>query len=167
MYKLRIIKHAEIKLQDLNEIIRVKSIAWPYTYDQQVEWMNKNVKENDFHVLLSGKKEIVAYLNLITTELIIDGLNYNALGIGNVCAIKKGQGFGIELMRQTNQFIIQEGKIGLLFCKPNLVDFYLKCGWTIIKKRQLKLYFDITEIKTMIYNYNNSIEKLTYKKQPF
>jgi hypothetical protein len=167
MYKLRIIKHAEITLQDLNEIIRVKSIAWPYTYDQQVEWMNKNVKENDFHVLLYGKKEIVAYLNLITTELDIDGLNYNAFGIGNVCAIKKGQGFGIELMKQTNQFIIQEGKIGLLFCKPFLVDFYLKCGWTTIKKRKLKLSFDIIDIETLIFNFKFPFTKLTYNKQAF
>ena len=167
MYKLKIVQHADIEKHDIDEIIHIKSAVWPYPYKRQIEWIEKNLKESDLHVFLLNKKKVVAYLNIIDIELIIDSSPFNALGIGNVCAIEKGKGYGIELMKQTNQFIIQEDKIGLLFCKHSLVDFYIKCGWIIIKDQKLKLSFNNKNIEALVFNDILRFHQLTFHGQAF
>jgi hypothetical protein len=167
MFQSVLVTHKEITTIQLNEIIQIKSIAWPYSYEKQLEWIHHNLKNTDIHVLLYQEEILVAYLNLIDIELKIDNILFDALGIGNVCAIEKGKGLGFELLNKTNKFIIEDHSIGLLFCKIDLVSFYTKSSWNLIEKKQLNLVFDTKNIETMIFNYNLPFKKLTFEGKAF
>jgi hypothetical protein len=167
MFELKIIRHADISQQELDGIIRIKSAVWPYSYEKQIEWIDNNLKNSDLHLVFFKQQIAVAYLNLITIELTIDNSIYNAYGVGNVCALEKGKGYGTELLKQTNLYILKENNIGLLFCKLYLISFYTKCCWNVIEKTQLNLSFDNKEIETLIFNYTLSFNQLTFKGQPF
>jgi len=167
MFKLKVIQHAKVSKFELDEIIRIKSIAWEFPYKMQMEWISKNLKGLDLHLLLYKNDNAVAYLNLISIELMIDTITFRALGVGNVCAIEKGKGYGAELMKQTNQYISNENSIGLLFCKTSLTNFYKKFNWSIIEETKLNLTFQNENVKTMLFNFNLPFHVLTFKEQIF
>ena len=167
MFTLKLIRHSEVSETELNEIIIIKSVAWPYPREKQLEWLKANLRDSDLHLLLLNNEKPFAYLNLINIELGIDHKVYGAYGIGNVCSIEKGKGYGDELMKQVNKYIISENKLGLLFCKQSLVDFYKKQNWKLIDKNQITLSLDNSHIKTMIFNYNLPFIKLIFTGRPF
>ena len=164
---MKIIQHSEITPADIDEIIRIKSIAWPYPYESQLNWLNNNLKAEDLHLLLQKGNRSVAYLNLIDIKVEVDNKIENAFGIGNVCAIEKGKGYGNELMKLTNQFINKESKPGLLFCKSELVCFYKKFNWVVIEKKKLRLDINNKNIETMFFNFDQKVELLTYHGNSF
>ncbi|MBU2526455.1 MAG: GNAT family N-acetyltransferase [Bacteroidetes bacterium] len=167
MYKLKILKHSEISKNILEDIIRIKSIAWPYSYNKQIDWINKNLKDSDLHILLLEGEEPVAYLNLISIDFILDNYKYSGFGIGNVCTIEKKKGYGKLIIQLTAQYLSEKNKIGLLLCKPELVNFYKRYGWTVIKKSKLCLSFDNRDIEMMLINHKSTISKLTFSGQAF
>lgn len=138
MYELTKISHSVISSVQLDQIIQIKSVAWPYPYIQQQEWVKNNLKDTDIHVMLMNElHQPVAYLNLITIELLFDSIPVSAYGVGNVCALERGHGWGKELILRTNEYLINQHKIGLLFCKEALVNFYKKNNWTLIPPETL------------------------------
>jgi len=167
MFELRKILHTDLSSQGLDEIINIKSKAWPYSYEKQVEWINNNLKYSDIHLLLIEDNKTVAYLNIIPNVLLFDDINCHFLGIGNVCSIERGKGYGLELMKRVNKLILDENKIGMLFCKPNLVYFYNKSGWKLMEKSRLNLLVDNKNIETMIFNLSLPFNQLTYTGRAF
>ncbi len=167
MCELLLISHKEITDSQLEKIIGVKSRAWPYSYNSQLDWISTNLKDNDTHVLLSSKDKILAYLNLIEIEVMINGILKMGYGIGNVCASETGKGWGREIMHQTNQFVKETNKIGLLFCKNYLIRFYSLSNWKLIEKHKLRLSFDNDRIETMIFNYESDLYSVEYSGRPF
>ena len=167
MFSLKVIRHADISKNELDEIIRIKSVAWPYPYEKQLEWISQHLKNSDLHLILLKNNEAVAYLNLIDIEIEIDHKLYNAFGVGNVCAIEKGKGYGNELMSQTNHYLLLNNKIGLLFCKEGLVSFYRKFGWNKVEKINLQMAFNSSNVVSMIYNCSLEFEVFVYRGQPF
>lgn len=167
MFELILIHHDQITLDLLDEIIKVKSAAWPYNYEEQLNWMNTNLKNSSIHVILLANKNIVAYLNLIEIELIIDS-NYSwGYGIGNVCALKKGKGWGKELISRVNVYLEKNDKIGLLFCKNKLINFYRDNGWFLIRKEQLIFTNIISDINIFAFNLKSDFKILTYTGELF
>jgi hypothetical protein len=167
MFNLILIPHSNISSEYLQEIIRIKSVAWPYSYEEQIKWITDNLKESDIHVLLAFDKYFIAYLNLISVDLEINGKIHGGLGVGNVCTKEKGKGWGKELMMRSNSVIQKADKVGLLFCKSTLVDFYSKCNWEIMDDKKLNVGFNNNEIVTMYFNYNNPIQLIKYFGMPF
>ena len=102
MFHIKLIVHKEITEDELNEVSRIKSAQWHYSYEEQLQWIKKNIKDTDIHVLLSLDGRNIAYLNLIDIELFVEGVAVKGFGIGNVCAIQKGKGFGFVLMKEVN-----------------------------------------------------------------
>jgi len=162
MFELKIIAHRNIIQSDFNEIFEVKSVAWPYPRESQLKWLNENLKDEDLHLLLQTNKKTVAYLNLIKIELKINNKKIKSYGIGNVCSIEKGKGYGFELMKLTNQFIAETLNPGLLFCKPELIRFYEKFNWKVIEKNKIKLAFNNQDVETMYFNFGKNLHSLTY-----
>jgi len=167
MFRIKAIRHTEISNKELDEIIKIKSFAWPYPYEKQLEWINRNITNLDLHMLLLKNNEPVAYLDLIDIKLKVDTKIANAYGVGNVCAIEKGKGYGNELMEQTNKYIAGKQRIGLLFCKKELVSFYNKHGWILMDKSHLALGFDNSNIETMVFFQNDEFKGISYKGPPF
>ena len=167
MFQYKLIQHSDLSQNELEEIIQVKSVVWPYQFEKQIEWINLNLKDSDYHLLLFDEARAVAYLNLIDIELMIDNFTHKALGVGNVCSIEKWKGYGSKLMTQVNSQIINYNLPGLLFCKQRLVSFYEKSEWRIIAKSSLELIFDNKEVETMIFNSGKPFSKLTYSGSAF
>lgn len=167
MYNLKLISHKDIKSEELYEIIAVKSVAWPYHFQKQLDWINLNIKNNDIHVLLYFDELLVAYLNLIKIEFSVDQIVKQGYGIGNVCALEKNKGFGKEMITKTNTYFVQNNKIGLLFCKDQLVEFYKKREWMLIEKKKVTLSFDATSINTMLYNLDEEFRCIEFLGKSF
>lgn len=167
MFNFKIIPHKDLKHKYLDEIIQVKSIAWPYSYEKQIDWIYTNIKDCDNHVLMYLDELLIAYLNLIEIEFTIDGNLKNGYGIGNVCAREKSKGFGKELIVKTNSYLIQKNRIGLLFCKETLVDFYKSNNWILIEKKKITLSFNSKTNKTMIFNWNEDFQHIEFLGKSF
>lgn len=167
MSDLILIPHIDVTKIQLEDIIKIKSTAWPYDFDDQVKWINAHLKGTDIHVLLSSNNKYRAYLNLIDIEIKIDGELFNGYGIGNVCALEKGKGWGKELILKTNAFLYENNRIGLLFCRDLLVDFYRLCNWEILKRELTNITFENKSIESMIFIYNKEFYNLEYLGNPF
>ena len=90
MYSLYTIKHSEISKIDLERAIALKSVAWSYPKESQMQWMKYNLKPEDIHVFLQEDGEDVAYLNIAMVQALINGTSTSCAGIGNVCSNRKG-----------------------------------------------------------------------------
>lgn len=167
MYVLKLIPHEEVTQNDLDKIIKVKSTAWPYSYEKQLDWIRCNLNVLDIHVLLYLDGELLAYLNLVNVELFIDGIRKHAYGIGNVCVKKKKKGFGKELIKSVNSYLVENNKYGLLFCKKSLVNFYSYNNWLVTEKKKLTLMFDNNLIETMVFNLHTEFQHIEYLGKSF
>ncbi len=152
MFKLRIIRHSEASKEDIANVIKLKSIAWPYPFDSQEEWISKNIKEDDLHVFLQTDDVNEAYMNLVDISLEINGVSTKSYGIGNVCTKTKGMGYGNKLMTLVNDYLKMVNRPGLLFCHEFVEPFYVKCGWKKIE-REICFINGLTP-EIFIYGYN-------------
>lgn len=168
MFEFTTIEHSEITKELLDEIIRIKSVAWfQYDYEQQLTWIECNINSNDIHVLLFDDGELVAYLNLLNLEFSINGNNAKGYGIGNVCALRTGLGYGKKLMDKTNEYLVFCKKQGVLLCKEQLIGFYKKADWILLEHKVVLLNFDDSPINLMVYNVENPISSFIYLGKPF
>ncbi len=167
MYKILTYINHNIPSDILSEIIRVKSNAWPYPFEKQLEWIQQNLLKEDIHVLLQNANENLAYLNLTLRRTNINDINVDVYGVGNVCSAKKGKGYGTELMKLINLYLIENQKIGLLFCKDNLVEYYSKFNWIMINKSQIIDSPILKHINTMIFNYHGTIDTFRFNGKLF
>lgn len=162
MFKIEFVLHENVTSNQLDEIIIIKSIAWPYSYESQLNWINSNLANKDIHVLLYLNNTLIAYLNLICIVFQINKMKKHGYGIGNVCSKEKGKGFGKEIISRINIYLIDTNKIGLLFCRDLLVPFYNQNNWKVIEKDKLTLEFDKESIETMIFNFDDEFQSIEY-----
>ena len=83
--KWQIIKHSDTDLELLIKIASIKDQHWTYGIDSQIEWINKNIRYNDYHLLGYVDKKPVAYMSIVHVSVSIDEKLLDSLGIGNVC----------------------------------------------------------------------------------
>lgn len=166
---IQYILHKELNDENLKKIIDIKSIAWPYSFEKQLKWIENNIKDEDIHVLLlDDNNAITAYLNMVSINFTINNVNYSGYGIGNVCASKRGSGKGALLMHKLNKYFVDNKIIGLLFCKEELLNFYNKQGWKHLSEDKVIVNGINDQVKIMILNYgHDSIEKLIYTQRIF
>lgn len=133
MLKVILTSHKNSSDTDLKKIIELKNQHWNYSYQQHLEWINKNIDPNDYHLRIENADfEVIAYLNLVEILVAFENTSQESyLGIGNVCVDNhfKGKGLGLFLMQTTNYFLKQLDRKGTLICKPQLHEFYSKSNW--------------------------------------
>lgn len=151
MYSLYTVKHSEVSTIDLERAIALKSVAWPYPKESQMQWMRDNLKSEDIHVFLQEDGEDVAYLNIAMVNAIINGFSTPCAGIGNVCSNRKGG--GKTLIINTNKLISQLDIPGILFCRDRLVGFYNQYNWKLLNPKQVTINH-LEGINTMVFNLN-------------
>jgi len=106
-------------------------------------------------------------MNLLHVEIAINHKETQAFGVGNVCVKNKGEGLGLELMKQANNFITESGNPGILFCKTQLTNFYNKSGWLLNEQNTVILDSEYLNVQTMIYNYSSPVYQLKYTGKLF
>ena len=160
------IKHSQVNDELLSKIIALKNIHWHYTFEEHLNWMARNLKSDDVHVLMYEDDILVAYMNLVEVNIIIDHKKNTFLGIGNVCSRKKGFGHGGLLLQQVSDYIFSKNKIGILLCKDSLIDFYINKDWKLVDKNNVKADFNL--LNTMILDFNNQLkDKSIFIKNEF
>jgi predicted GNAT family N-acyltransferase len=122
------VKHSEVSSTLLDEVISLKQQHWPHSYKSQLDWINKNLNGNDYHLLLMNREgNLLGYMNLVNRMV-----NGNPiLGVGNVCInnVLLNKGIGTVLM-QIGKYYSKELSLDLvLLCKSDLAPFYKKCGF--------------------------------------
>ena len=139
-----IIHHRDILFCQLVEIAQLKKLSWVYPIESQIEWIEKNVKPWDYHLLMDN-----AYCHLTPLILSVDNETKLGYGVGSVCTREPGKGYGKELMNEVNKFI--GFAPGLLFCRSRVVPFYSLYGWKVVDKSKLMLMINDDLFNTMIY----------------
>jgi hypothetical protein len=155
--------HADIQENEMDKIIALKSIFWQYSYESQINWLKNNLQNNDLHMMIIDNEELIAYLNLVKIQLTINGANFHAIGIGNVCTVQTGKGYGSVLMAELNNYLLVNHLIGALFCHSELERFYAKFCWqkiSIIHKENRSNVM-------MIFNFNPPIFDANYDGKLF
>lgn len=167
MDSLKLIKHSEATPEDISQVIAVKQNAWPYPLESQKNWIADNLSPEDIHVFLVTEGEYTAYMNLVKIQVSINNQEHEGFGIGNVCASIKGRGFGNKLVRLTNDYLVENDKLGLLFCHTPLVCFYSGCDWTLLPPEKCVEPVLENEIHAMVYNSPLIINSLKYQGKLF
>lgn len=162
MFELKTILHRDLTCELLEDIISLKSVFWSYNHQEHLDWIYKNLNDTDIHVFLLHDKTIIAYLNLIQIEVVVDEKKIQGFGIGNVCAKERGHGWGKLLIDRVNDFIVNSEKIGLLFCKNGLVNFYTKCNWKIVSNLNTNSIEIKDNINVMVFNFIQGFSTLEY-----
>lgn len=161
----KIIKHSDTSIEVLEKIANIKSLRWPYTLSQHLDWFKLNIKPDDLHLLIYDDNEIVAYMNLVSVEMEVNNKLQKALGIGNVCTSESGKGLGNILMQEVNEYLLLNNICGLLFCKDNLVSYYQKNKWILVDK--INLNGISNQINTMIFNIDTQEFNIKYSDRNF
>lgn len=129
-YRISIQKTDELSTEDLKAVIALKQQHWPYSDLQQRQWFRKNIRDDDYHMIIRCGG-VIAYLNAVHVDAKIDHSMYQMLGIGNVCVDRgfENRGIGSLLMASANAFIKQSQLDGILLCRDRMVDFYKAAHW--------------------------------------
>ena len=154
MDKIEVFQHGELPLPIKKEIISVKSQYWRFSYESQLQWMDKNLQKGDLHFLLRNANQVIAYLNLVNINLLMDNEQIGAIGVGNVCVSKEksNNGYGSKIMSLANEKIKSLKIPGVLLCHERLIDFYTKVGWRVLSCDNIIIDSKSFKEKVMIFN---------------
>ena len=152
MFKIKLIPHKDILESELNEVISLKSKQWSFGINEQKKWIEENLKNTDLHVILKENDIGVGYLNLIDINLYVNGIKVKGFGVGNVCAVEKGKGYGFKIFSEANKIISEFDRIGLLFCKKPLLKYYKNLNWIELSDDQFKM--NTEDVHTLVFNIN-------------
>ena len=61
---IKILTTRELKRQDIFQICNLKNTYWRFSLDKQIQWFQKNIKNNDIHFCYFKRRNIVAYNSL-------------------------------------------------------------------------------------------------------
>ncbi|MCV9885435.1 GNAT family N-acetyltransferase [Metabacillus halosaccharovorans] len=158
-FTVNFVEHSEVSSTLLNDIISLKQQHWPHSYNSQLDWINKNLNSNDYHLLLMNNEgELLGYMNLV--HRIVNG--NPVLGVGNVCInnVVLNKGIGTLLMQISKYYSNQLLLDLVLLCKIELVPFYKKCGFYQYHKKvfmEEKVFDRCIMFSNDSYNLENSI----------
>ncbi|WP_281310647.1 hypothetical protein [Flavobacterium flavigenum] len=164
--KFNFCTQSQLTEQNLKSIVNLKKKHWDYSEEEHKRWINNNINGEDIHVLMFQNEILIGYLNLIHAEVILNNEGHFFLGIGNVCSLEKGLGYGKELLVGMQKYLDQNNFKGILFCKDNLVDFYNKFGWKLVPKNKI-ISENLKNVNVMFYNIDDNIECVAYKGRNF
>jgi len=167
---LEIIQHKNVLFRDLLRVIDIKNAAWPHPVESQLKWIVENQSSEDFHVILRDSNEDLAYLDLCPVHAVVDGVETEFLGIGNVCTKTHGLGHGGILIKLVNSYLKKSRKRGLLFCKDKVVNFYAHYAWEIVPSVVIiptdTAAHSCSDVITMVYN-TSKVNNIVYKDRDF
>lgn len=133
--KNKIIISRRLTEQQLSEISLLKATRWvKYSATEHRLWLMENSNLKDDHLLIYEKEILVAYAQL-KRNIHIQNMEtpIPLIGVGNVCTVESGKGYGWLLLNEINNFILGIESNGILFTTIEKAGFYRKGGWQIIE----------------------------------
>ncbi|WP_373219450.1 GNAT family N-acetyltransferase [Ruminococcus sp. 5_1_39BFAA] len=159
-----VVEHKDLSGKTRNSIAELKNQHWSYGIKSQIDWMNKNIQADDYHLLgVDSSGVLRAYLTLVHIQVKYDGKDDDALGIGGVSVDKSVEhsGIGKQLVSVANAYIKKKGKMGLLLCKDRLTEFYKKCEWVNVDCKIAYVDGQTFENVVMIYPHELKCESIS------
>lgn len=164
--KIILQRKKETPSKTLEDICNIKSKRWHYTQDQCKSWIEENLEEDDYHLCIYIKNNIVAYMNFVFIEAKVNDSIIPFVGIGNVCTAESGNGYGDLLMKEVHKIIVEKNWQGILFCKDALVPYYEKYNWELVDLNCITSE-EIKKHNTMLYNLGKPIASIEYTGRMF
>ena len=164
--KIILQRKKETPSKALEDICNIKSKRWHYTQDQCKSWIEENLEEDDYHLCIYIKNNIIAYMNFVFIEAKVNDSIIPFVGIGNVCTAESGKGYGDLLMKEVNKIIVEKNWKGILFCKEALVPYYEKYNWGLVALNCITSE-EIKKHNTMLYNLEKPIASFEYTGRMF
>lgn len=164
--KIILQRKKETPSKTLEDICNIKSKRWNYTQDQCKAWIEENLEEDDYHLCIYIKNNIIAYMNFVFIEAKVNDSIIPFVGIGNVCTAESGKGYGDLLMKEVNKIIEAKSWKGILFCKDALVPYYEKYNWELVDINCITSE-EIKKHNTMLYNLEKPIASFEYTGRMF
>ena len=164
--KIILQRKKETPSKALEDICNIKSKRWNYTQDQCISWIEENLEEDDYHLCIYIKNNIIAYMNFVFIEAKVNDSIIPFVGIGNVCTAESGKGYGDLLMKEVHKIIVEKNWKGILFCKDALVPYYEKYNWQLVDLNCITSE-EIKKHNTMLYNLEKPIASFEYTGRMF
>ena len=164
--KIMLQRKKETPSKTLEDICSIKSKRWNYTQDQCKVWIEENLEEDDYHLCIYIKNNIIAYMNFVFIEAKVNDSIIPFVGIGNVCTAESGKGYGDLLMKEVNKIIVEMNWKGILFCKDELVPYYQKFSWELVPAHKIQTD-NFKGINFMVFNVSEDISNLQYDGRNF
>lgn len=120
--------------KQLSEVSLMKSIRWiKYSATEHRLWLMEKSNLMDDHLLIYEEDILVAYAQF-KTNITIQNIKMHKpfVGVGNVCSIRSGKGYGRLLLKEIKNFIMVNDVNGILFTTFDKTEYYIKGGWQII-----------------------------------
>ena len=134
MAALRIVvsRYAELPASDRDHLEEIAEASFSHIpLVRETEWA---VPDWSFRAF--DGDELVAFHNIITRRVRIDGRDVDVAGLNNVITLPAHRGKGVAswLLKETRpRWAMESGtSTGLLLCADGLVPFYSRLGWELV-----------------------------------
>ena len=168
MKKILIIKDKDITNSIKKKIFKLKSSFWNFNLRQQNIWHKKNIIDDDMHIILKFKKDVIGYVMLRSRSFyFLKNLKQENkyLYFDTLIVHKSFRGFNYSsiLMKKTIN-LSRKLKIPMfLICKKETVTFYKKYKWKLLNKNNVKIVDHKSDNKIMCFDKFQK-EKINKKK---
>mgnify|MGYP001217792050 CR=1 FL=1 len=159
------IKNKNLKKKFLEDIVKLKSQEWKYSYISQKRWIKKNLHNEDIHNLFLNNEKLIGYTllrkrqfylifkkkKLIKNYFYFDTLIINKKYRGKNFKNKK---YSEIMMNFNNKVIRNNDYLSILHCYKHMIKFYKKFGW--VTSGNKKIYCsEKKRLNIMLFNLKN------------
>lgn len=149
----------QLKKTEIKSILKLKSTHYKYDINSQLLWFKKNIKKKDIHIMLKNKSKLIGYnvLRHINVSFNQNIKKNKKLILFDTLIIDKKyrkQNLSKLIVDKSNKIIKRKKKIGILFCKKKLKNFYKKFQWKVLKIKNTN-YLNLKEKKLIIMIFKN------------
>lgn len=131
--KLEFVVKDQLSDPQKNAIQQLRSAVYPPEVLATLPSISVTWASSQSSVLVWDQGELVAKVGLLVREIIHNGEAKTIGGVGGVMThpAKQGQGLASQAMREASRIFDEELNVSfaLLFCLPNLVEFYKRLKW--------------------------------------
>ena len=156
--------------KNIVDICRLKNTHWKFGIKSQLEFFYNYYKPFDLHVCLIIKNKIIGYNCLRKRKLLISKQKVPFLLFDTLIISKKfrNKKFSNLIMSFNNNIIFNQNLMAILLCNKNLINFYSRFGWNILKEEKYN-FLNVSKSKElMIYNdVNLNVKKFKNNKIEF
>ena len=159
-------KSSNLNKKTINSICNLKDSHWKYGLESQLSWYIKNVKPDDLHNMLFINNELIGYTLLRKRTIKLFQNNkiflkkYWLFDTMIIDTKNRNQNLGSNLMDFNSNILTNQKLSSLLICNNDLVKFYEKFNWVILKNNLFQVMDQNISTNVLIYNQLNLVEDI-------
>lgn len=154
---IKVLTTRQLKRQDIFQICNLKNTYWRFSLDKQIQWFQKNIKNDDIHFCYFKRQNIVAYNSLRKSYFIFKEKKKIFFLFDTFLIHKNFRKIGLakKMMNQNLKLLKKSKKIGFLLCQKKHINFYKKLKWKYLKNQNYKLnIFKKKKLHIMFVNFS-------------